>query len=88
MIIDKIAASGLDISCVQLFSLGRANAGEFLEVYKGVVPEYQKKVVELTAGPCIAVEVCGQDAVARLRDVAGPHDPDIARVIRAGEREG
>ena len=84
MIIDKIAASGLDISCVQLFSLGRANAAEFLEVYKGVVPEYQKKVIELTAGPCIAVEVCGDDAVASLRAVAGPHDPDIARVIRAG----
>ena len=84
LIIDKIAASGLEISCVQLFSLGRANAAEFLEVYKGVVPEYQKKVIELTAGPCIAVEVRGADAVAQLRAVAGPHDPDIARVIRPG----
>jgi hypothetical protein len=24
-----------------------------------VVPEYSKKVVELTAGPCIAIEVVG-----------------------------
>ena len=83
-ILDKIGSSGLEISCVQQFSLGRANAAEFLEVYKGVVPEYQKKVIELTAGPVVAVEVCGEDAVAKLREVAGPHDPDIARVVRPG----
>jgi len=70
------------INCVQMFTLGSANAAEFYEVYKGVVPEYAKKVVELTAGPCIAIEVVGDNVVPTLREVAGPHDPDISRVIR------
>lgn len=72
----------LQINCVQMFTLGSANAAEFYEVYKGVVPEYAKKVVEMTAGPCIAIEVVGENVVPALRDVAGPHDPDIGRVIR------
>lgn len=75
-------SQALQINCVQMFTLGSANAAEFYEVYKGVVPEYAKKVVEMTAGPCIALEVVGENAVPALRDVAGPHDPDIGRVIR------
>ena len=47
-----------------------------------MLPEYSKKVIELTSGPILAIEVSGSNAVAALRDVAGPHDPDIARVIR------
>lgn len=74
--------SKCQINCAQMFILGSANAMEFYEVYKGVVPEYSKKVVELTAGPCIAIEVVGDNVVESLREVAGPHDPDIARVIR------
>eukprot|EP01052_Picozoa_sp_SAG31_P026139 SAG31_NODE_2347_length_5900_cov_11.937425_2_plen_301_part_00 len=80
-IIEEIGQAA-QINCVQMFTLGSANAAEFYEVYKGVVPEYAKKVVELTAGPCIAIEVIGDNVVPVLRDVAGPHDPDIGRVIR------
>ena len=39
-------------------------------------------MVELTTGPVLALECIGEDVVSRLREVAGPHDPDIARVIR------
>ena len=75
-------ASGLAITTAQTFNLNQANAAEFYEVYKGVIPEYMKKIVELTSGPCVAIEVCGEGVVGRLRDVAGPHDPDIGRVVR------
>jgi hypothetical protein len=30
-----------------------------------VLPEYQKKVIELTAGPVVALEVVGAEAVLR-----------------------
>ena len=40
---------------------------EFLEVYKGVVPEYNQLVEEFTNGPCIAFEVRQENVVASLR---------------------
>ena len=39
-IVDSILEEGFEISCAQLFRLTRGEAEEFLEVYKGVVPEY------------------------------------------------
>ena len=47
------------VSAMQMFTLSTTEAGEFLEVYKGVVPpgELSSMVDEMTAGPCIAVEV-------------------------------
>lgn len=48
---------------------------EFLEVYKGVVPEYNQMVEELTNGPCIALEVRHENVVPALRELCGPHDP-------------
>jgi len=81
-VMQAIQASGLAITTAQTFNLNQANAAEFYEVYKGVIPEYMKKIVELTSGPCVAIEVCGEGVVGRLRDVAGPHDPDIGRVVR------
>ena len=40
-----------------MFNLDRANAEEFLEIYKGVVTEYTQMVTELCSGPCLAIEV-------------------------------
>ncbi|KAJ3247298.1 Nucleoside diphosphate kinase 7, partial [Borealophlyctis nickersoniae] len=39
-IIDAIIKEGYHISDMELVHLDKANAEEFLEVYKGVVPEY------------------------------------------------
>lgn len=39
-IIDRILEEGFEISALQSFVMDRPNAEEFLEVYKGVVPEY------------------------------------------------
>lgn len=51
----------------QSFTLDNASAGEFLEVYKGVVPEYPAMVAALTAGTTIALEV------RRLQYFRTPH---------------
>jgi hypothetical protein len=42
---------------LQTFVLDRSNAEEFLEVYKGVLPEYSETLNELNSGVLIALEV-------------------------------
>ena len=81
-IVDSVVEEGFEVSAVELFNLTRVNAAEFLEVYKGVLPEFHGMVEELSAGPCIAMEVRSEHAVQALREVVGPHDPELARVLR------
>lgn len=56
-IVQKLAESGFAVTAAELFSLDRPAAAEFLEVYKGVVPEYAGLVDHLAAGPVIALEL-------------------------------
>lgn len=81
-IIDTIVEEGFEVSAVEMFNLTRVNAGEFLEVYKGVLPEYNLMVEELSNGPAIALEVRSENAVEAMRELVGPHDPELARVLR------
>ncbi|EDO34502.1 predicted protein, partial [Nematostella vectensis] len=82
-IVLAIQDAGFEISALQMFHLERANAEEFHEVYKGVVNEYERNMVEeLCSGPCLAVEVRGQDVTKTFRDFVGPADPEIARHLR------
>lgn len=81
-IIDAILKQGFEISAVEQFNLDRQAADEFLEVYKTVVPEYNVMAEQLCSGPCVAIEVRGENAVENLRAFAGPSDPDIARHLR------
>jgi nucleoside-diphosphate kinase len=39
-IIDTILEEGFEISAMQMFTLDKPTAEEFLEVYKGVLPEF------------------------------------------------
>ena len=73
---------GLQISGLQLHYMEKANTEEFYEVYKGVVSEYSSMVEELTSGPCIAMEITGDNAHAVFREFVGPADPEIARHLR------
>lgn len=84
-IIQQIAhsGSGLQISGLELRCMDKVNAEEFYEVYKGVVTESSSMVEELTLGPCIAMEITGDDAHAKFREFTGPSDPEIARHLRA-----
>jgi len=71
----RITESGLGFSALLQLTLAEADAEEFLQVYKGVVQEQPLMVQQLCAGPCIALEICGQDAQQALRHLAGPPDP-------------
>jgi nucleoside-diphosphate kinase len=53
-----------------------------LEAYRSVCPEYERWVVELSSGPAVVLEVRGEAVVDRLREIAGPYDPEIARALR------
>lgn len=55
---------------------------DYLEAYRGVYAEYDKWVAELASGVSIVLEVRGEDAVTTLRELAGPFDPEIGRVLR------
>ncbi|GHP10132.1 hypothetical protein PPROV_000886400 [Pycnococcus provasolii] len=83
-ILQAIVDAGFDLKAVRMLTLDRANASEFLEVYKGVVPEYAAMVDELVAGPLYAVEVgsAGPQVVESLRMLAGPPDPEVGRLLR------
>lgn len=93
-IIDAILRLGFDISAMELFTLDKTAAEEFLEVYKGVLPEYFQLVEQFVAGPLIACEIraakerlVGADGeavsvVQAFRAAVGPSDPEVAKHIR------
>ncbi|XP_071949761.1 nucleoside diphosphate kinase homolog 7-like isoform X2 [Antedon mediterranea] len=87
-IMSAICDAGFKMSALEMFHLERANAEEFLEVYKGVVTEYMDMVSELCSGPSIVVEITGSTSMdpntipATFREFVGPSDPEIARHLR------
>lgn len=74
-IIKAITDAKFEITAIQMFHLERICAEEFLEVYKGVVPEYLSMVTELSSGPCVAIALRAKDAPTAFREMAGPADP-------------
>eukprot|EP01035_Chromulina_nebulosa_P018213 gene18213-23878_t len=54
---------------------------EFLEVYKGVIPDFSDHVVQLSNGLSVALEVRAEDAVNTFRITAGPWDIGMAKEL-------
>ena len=58
------------------------DAKDFLEVYKGTVPECDDWVEELASGKVVAMQVRfaakPDTTVLALRELCGAHDPEIA----------
>lgn len=67
---------------MEMFTLDKATAEEFFEVYKGVLPEFVAMIEHMTTGPCIALEIRQENVVKTFRDLAGPMDPEIAKNLR------
>lgn len=81
-ILSQIIAQGYEVSCARSLQFDRAQAEEFLEVYKGVVPEYADHVLQLCSGLCVALEIRAQNAVETFRQTAGPWDIELAKELR------
>lgn len=87
-IMNSIISQGYEISAVSSLYFDRTSAEEFLEVYKGVVPEYPDHVSELAGGMSVALEVRAEDAVGTFRQSAGPWDVEMAKVLRPDSLRG
>jgi nucleoside-diphosphate kinase len=81
-ILNMILEEGFEISALQMLHLDKPSAEEFLEVYKGVLPEFTAMVDHLTSGPCIVMEIRQENVVNAFRQLAGPLDPEVAKHLR------
>ena len=81
-VIDIVLNEAFEISSMEMFYLDKNSAEEFFDVYKGVLPEYGKIIDDVTNGPVVALEVRQDDVVNKIRALVGPHDPEIAKVLR------
>lgn len=82
-LLEILQREGLDVTAVQRFHFDRKAARQFMDPYFGVLPHANHLVEELQSGPCLGVEVSGQDVHNRLRGLCGPDDPEIARYLRS-----
>jgi len=87
-ILTHLVKQSYEISALSTLYFGTEAAEEFLEVYKGVVPEYNDHVVELCGGMCVAIELRAQDAVRTFRQTAGPWDVEMAKELRPNTIRG
>lgn len=81
-IIDRVLTEGFEISAMELLYLNKPTAEEFFEVYRGVLPEYLPLLEHIINGPIVALEVRQEKAVLALRELVGPHDPQLAKLLR------
>merc|ERR1719189_108973 len=82
-IIEVLQEEGLNLLGLATYLLTFHQAEEFLEVYRGVVEEWGESVTHLSSGPCLALQLGGDgDLVERLRELSGPPDPAVAKLIR------
>jgi len=80
-VLNAILTEGYEVSALQIFNLNRASAAEFLEVYNGVVTEFNAMVDELISGPALVLEIRAEKAVASFRESAGPWDISFAKEL-------
>ncbi|XP_052759072.1 nucleoside diphosphate kinase 7-like isoform X2 [Galleria mellonella] len=85
-ILEQISTSGkFYISAMAMFSVKLANAEEFYEIYKGVLPEYEAMCIHMAEGKCISLEIkCvdpNMNCVCEFRKLCGPRDPDVCRQL-------
>ena len=83
-ILDTIISQGYEVSAITTLNFDKVQAEEFLEVYKGVIPDYSDHVIQLCLGQSIALELRAEDAVPTFRQTAGPWDVEMAKTLRPG----
>ena len=65
---------------MQMFHMERSQAAEFLDIYRGLFPEFSQMSDHLAdGGPLIACELRQEDVVNQLRKLCGIHDPAEAQ---------
>lgn len=80
-VVYRLQQEGFEVTAAKMLNLDRTAASVFLDAYISVLPDCDKRVDELTNGPCLALELSGPGVLSRLRDLCGPLDPVIARAL-------
>lgn len=81
-ILDLILKQGYEVSAIDSFQFDKRASEEFLELYKGVVPEYPDHVIQLCSGLSVCLELRAENAVKVFRETSGPWDIDMAKELR------
>mmetsp|Transcript_40629 Transcript_40629/g.35846 ORF Transcript_40629/g.35846 Transcript_40629/m.35846 type:complete len:350 (+) Transcript_40629:71-1120(+) len=83
-IMNDITNEGFRISAITTRKLTLNEAKEFMEVYDGVIKEYNYLIEQLLSGTVIVLQVqCIHDnTFTQFRNFVGPKDPEIAKYIR------
>lgn len=78
-IISIVLRNGFSITRLSLTQFNRERAERFYEVHRER-PFFADLVAYITSGPVVAVEVEGEDAVTRIRELIGATNPGEARL--------
>ncbi|XP_061501741.1 nucleoside diphosphate kinase 7 [Anopheles gambiae] len=86
-IITEILRKKFTVTAIKMLRFERPNCEEFLEVYKGVVPEYESMVMQMISGDCMALEITNKfddnrSTYQSFRDFCGPVCPEAAKLTR------
>ncbi|RYG45505.1 hypothetical protein EON67_10530, partial [archaeon] len=81
-IIDAILKADLEISAMRSMVVSTTDAADYYAPYRGVCREHEAWISHLASGQSIIMELRGHDVVPRLRELAGPYDPVVARALR------
>lgn len=81
MILDLLLKDGLEISALKVTTLTPDVVEKLMRKYRGLVPDFAESVHQLCDGPCMLLEVREEDAVQRLKELAGPPDPVLAQQV-------
>ncbi|KAH9577506.1 protein of unknown function DUF1126 [Trypanosoma melophagium] len=77
--------TGFELTALMLVNLSSRVVDEFLQPYKGVLPDFVETASALT-GPVWILQLVslndGVDAVSTVREACGPFDPFIAKELR------
>lgn len=65
--------------------LNRKQAEEFLDLYKGVIPDFDQSIDQLVSGTCIALEIRQENVVQSFKNICGAYDPNVGKT--KGERD-
>ena len=88
-IIMDLTHNGCTITGAMMAKLNNETAAEFYDVYRGVVDNFVDLCKEISDGPVIALEVqTDGEPVYELREICGPRDVPIARMIRPNSIRG
>lgn len=83
-ILELICENGFYIGGLFSSHLTMEMAEEFFDVYKTIYPSYVNMINHVTSSPVLAVMIVGDnfDVVQRFRELTGPLDPELARVLK------